>query len=100
MQDLAVFIEVIWLTHLGTATHGMAQSSRQTLLCDLGGTVSDPAVGIAKSDASLASFGTKMPRLATHRPVPLEVASGDLRDLVVHRYARLCTWQRTPLGDY
>jgi len=26
--------------------------------------------------------------------------AGDLRDPVVHRYARLCTWQRTPLGNY
>jgi len=33
-------------------------------------------------------------------PFKFETTAGNLRDLVVHRYALSGTWQRMPLGNY
>jgi hypothetical protein len=45
-------------------------------------------------------LGTEMSRSVAHQSFSPELASGVLRDLVVHRYAQSCKLQRTPLGDY
>ena len=45
-------------------------------------------------------LGIKMPDSVAHRLNSPKMTAGDLRDLVMHRYAQYCTLQRTPLGDY